>query len=157
MIVAMVGTGPDSFDRLVRPLDELAGKNGWEVFIQLGHTRYEPRHCRFERFVERDVLLRLIGQAELVITQGGYGGIRDALQFDKPILAVPRYPALKESPDQQEEMVRAMEKKGYLIGLYDINGLETAIRGAMGFKPNPRSGSAIPKMLAEYVTAHIAG
>lgn len=157
MIVALVGTGPDSFDRLVRPLDELAGKNGWDVFIQLGHTRHEPRHCKFERFVERDVLLRLIGQAELVITQGGYGGIRDALRFDKPILAVPRYPALNESPDQQEEMVRAMEKKGYLIGLYDINGLETAIRGTMGFKPNPRSGSTIPKMLAEYVAAHVAG
>lgn len=153
MIVAMVGTGPDSFDRLVRPLDELAGRNGWDVFIQLGHTRYEPRHCKFERFVERDVLLRLIEQAALVITQGGYGGIRDALQFDKPILAVPRYPALKESPDHQDEMVRAMEKEGYLIGLYDIKELETMIRGAMGFKPRPRSHSTIPKMLAEYVAA----
>lgn len=156
MIVAMVGTGPDSFDRLVRPLDELAGKNGWDVFVQLGHTSYQPRHCKFERFVERDVLMRLIGQAELVITQGGYGGIRDALQFDKPILAVPRYPVLNESPDEQDEMVRAMEKEGYLIGLYDINGLETAIRGAQGFKPKPRRRSTIPKMLAEYVIAHIA-
>lgn len=155
MIVAMVGTGPDSFERLVRPLDELAGKNGWDVFIQLGHTPYVPGHCKFERFVERDVLLRMVEQAELVITQGGYGGIRDALLFDKPILAVPRYPALNESPDQQDEMVRAMEKEGYLIGLYDIKDLETAIRRAMGFKPRPRKCSTIPKMLAEYVAAHI--
>lgn len=155
MIVAMVGTGPDSFDRLVRPLDKLAGKHGWDIFIQLGHTRYEPRHCKFERFVERDVLLRMVEQAEFVITQGGYGGIRDALLFDKPILAVPRYPVLNESPDQQDEMVRAMEKKGYLIGLYDIKELETAIRRTMNFKPKSRSCSTIPKMLAEYVVAHI--
>ncbi|MCR4347305.1 MAG: hypothetical protein NUV55_08925 [Sulfuricaulis sp.] len=154
MIVALVGTGPDSFDRLVRPLDALAGKNGLDVFIQLGHTRYEPSHCRFERFVERDELLRLIEGAEIVITQGGYGGIRDALSFDKPILAVPRYPALDESPDYQDEMVRAMEEKDYLIGVYDIGQLEGAIRRARGFVPAVRSPSKIPAMLAEYVAKY---
>jgi UDP-N-acetylglucosamine transferase subunit ALG13 len=152
VIVTMVGTGPDSFDRLVRPLDALAKKNGWDVFIQLGHTRYEPMHCRFERFVERDKLLRLVEDAEIVITQGGYGGIRDALLFNKPILAVPRYPALNESPDQQDEMVRAMEQRGYLIGLYDVSQLESGIEKARSFRPAARETSAIPSMLAEYVT-----
>lgn len=147
----MVGTGPDSFDRLVRPLDELAGKNGWDIFIQLGHTRYEPRNCHFERFVERDKLLRLIEGAEIVITQGGYGGIRDALLYDKPVLAVPRYPALSESPDHQDEMVRAMEEKGYLIGLYDVNQLESAIEKAKSFRPAARNASSIPSMVTEYV------
>lgn len=151
VIITMVGTGPDSFDRLVRPLDELAGKNGLDVFVQLGHTRYEPNHCRFERFVERDKLLRLIESAEIVITQGGYGGIRDALSFNKPILAVPRYPALNESPDHQDEMVRAMEEKGYLIGLYDVTHLESAIEKTRSFRPAARDVSTIPSMLAEYV------
>jgi len=151
VIVTLVGTGPDSFDRLVRPLDALAEKNGLDVFIQLGHTRYEPSHCRFERFVERDELLRLIEGAEIVITQGGYGGVRDALSFDKPILAVPRYPALNESPDRQDEMVQAMEKKGYLVGLYDVNQLESAIEKTRSFRPAARDASAIPSMLKEYV------
>lgn len=147
----MVGTGPDSFDRLVKPLDELAGKRGWDVFVQLGHTRYEPVHCRFERFVERDTLMRMVEEAELVITQGGYGSIRDALQFDKPILAVPRYPELHEAPDHQDEMVRAMEQQGYLIGVYDVAHLEAAIERARGFIPATRPASAIPAMLADYV------
>ncbi len=154
MIVTLVGTGPDSFDRLVRPLDELAGEKGWDVFVQLGHTRYEPRHCKFERFVERDALLWMIEHAELVITQGGYGGIRDALQFNKPIVAVPRYPHLSESPDHQDEMVRAMEQQGYLIGVYDVAQLETAIERARNFVPAPRVASTIPGMLAGYVTSH---
>lgn len=154
MIVAMIGTGPDSFDRLIRPLDELAAKQGWSVFVQLGHTRYEPRHCQFERFVERDALLRMIEHSELVVTQGGYGGIRDALQFNKPVVAVPRYPGLSESPDHQDEMVRAMEQKGYLIGVYDIAQLETAIERARNFVPVPRVPSTIPGMLARYVTSH---
>lgn len=151
----MVGTGPDSFDRLIQPLDELAGKHGWEVFVQLGHTRYEPVHCRFERFVERDMLMRMIGNAELVITQGGYGGIRDALQFDRPIVAVPRYPELHEAPDHQDEMVRAMEQQGYLIGVYDVAYLESAIERARSFVPAPRSVSAIPGMLADYVAGDL--
>lgn len=155
MIVALVGTGPDSFERLVRPLDELALKNGWDVFVQLGHTPYVPRYCRSERFVERDALLRMIESAELVITQGGYGGIRDALQFDKPIVAVPRDPALNESPDYQDEMVRALEQQGYLIGVYDIERLETAIRQARAFVPAARSPSSIPGMLAEYVVKNV--
>jgi UDP-N-acetylglucosamine transferase subunit ALG13 len=151
VIVAMVGTGPDSLDRLVRPLDELAGRHGWDVFVQLGHTGYEPLHCRFERFVDRDALLQMIESAELVITQGGYGGIRDALLFDKPIVAVPRYPALRESPDHQEEMVKAMEERGYLIGVYDIAQLEAAIQRARNFIPSARTPSFIPDMLADYV------
>lgn len=147
----MVGTGPDSFDRLVKPLDELVGNRGWDVFVQLGHTRCEPVHCRFERFVERDTLMRMVEEAELVITQGGYGSIRDALRYDKPIVAVPRYPSLHEAPDHQDEMVRAMEQQGYLIGVYDVAHLEAAIERARGFVPAPRPASAIPAMLADYV------
>lgn len=156
MIVALIGTGPDSFERLVRPLDDLAKENGWDVFIQLGHTPYEPKHCSFERFVERDRLLKMIEAAELVITQGGYGGIRDALKLDKPIVAVPRDPSLNESPDCQEEMVRAMEQQGYLIGVYDIRQLAVAIQRARVFVPAGRSPSAIPAMLAEYLSRSIA-
>lgn len=148
----MAGTGPDSFDRLIRPLDGLAGKYGWEVFIQLGHTRFEPAHCRFERFVERDRLLQMIESAELIITQGGYGSIRDALLFNKPIVAVPRYPSLHEAPDHQDEMVRAMEEQGYLIGVYDVAQLESAIERARKFVPAPRPASAIPGMLADFVS-----
>jgi UDP-N-acetylglucosamine transferase subunit ALG13 len=152
VIVAMAGTGPDSFDRLIRPLDGLAVKYGWEVFIQLGHTRFEPAHCRFERFVERDRLLQMIESAELIITQGGYGSIRDALLFNKPIVAVPRYPDLHEAPDHQDEMVRAMEEQGYLIGVYDVAQLESAIERARKFVPAPRPASAIPGMLADFVS-----
>jgi len=152
VIVTLVGTGPDSFERLVRPLDELAGKNGWDVFIQLGHTRYVPSHCKYERFLDRSVLLRMIEGAELVITQGGYGGIRDALLFNKPIVAVPRDPTLNESPDYQDEMVKAMEEKGYLIGLYDTNQLELSVEKAKSFSPAARDASTIPSLLADYVT-----
>lgn len=151
MILALAGTNPYSFERLIRPLDTLAGEHGWDVFIQTGHTRYKPVHCRFEPFVERGRLLQLIEEAEFVITQGGYGSIRDALSCNKPLLAVPRYPELGESTDHQEELVRAMEELGYLIGVYDVSTLETSISTAKGFVPAARVKSRIPGLLAEYI------
>lgn len=149
----MTGTNPYSFDRMVRPLDKMAGQFGWDVFVQLGHTRYVPEHCQAEPFVERARLLEMIEQSELVVTQGGYGGIRDALYYNKPLVAVPRYPALGEATDHQEELVRAMESIGYLIGVYDIDNLESAIEKARTFLPAPRMTSRIPELLNEYLAS----
>lgn len=151
MILVMTGTNPYSFDRLVRPLDEMAGQFGWDdVFVQLGHTRYAPENCQAEPFVERARLLKMVEESELVVTQGGYGGIRDALFYNKPLVAVPRYPALGEATDCQEELVRAMESLGYLIGVYNIDNLGSAIEQARTFLPAPRMSSRIPELLNEY-------
>jgi UDP-N-acetylglucosamine transferase subunit ALG13 len=152
VILALAGTNPYPFDRLIVPLDAMAGEHGWDVFIQTGHTQYAPLHCRYESFIERGCLLHLIEQAELVITQGGYGSIRDALLYNKPVVAVPRYPELGESTDRQDELVRAMEDMMYLIGVYDIALLEDAISAARDFTPAPRRSSNIPAMLGDYVT-----
>lgn len=152
MIVALVGTNPYSFDRMVRPLDEAAGRNGWDVFVQLGHTRYEPRHCKFERFLDRGRLLGLIEEAELLVTQGGFGSIREALQFTKPIVAVPRKPQLNESQDHQEELVRELEAMGYVIGVYDASQLEGAIEKARTFIPASRKKSQIPHIIGKFLS-----
>lgn len=150
-IVVMLGTNPYSFDRLVRPLDELAGKKQWEVFVQLGHTSYRPRHCKFELFVSRSELIDRIRAADLVICHGGFGSIRDALSFGKPVLAVPRQPEFQESQDCQEEMVREMEEQGYLIGVYDISELSAAVDKAYGFMPTSARKSKIPGLIQAFI------
>lgn len=152
VIVVLLGTGPDSFDRLMRPLDQLAGRHAWDVFVQLGHTAYTPQHCRYERFLERDRLMKIIESSELVVCQGGYGSIRDSVVLGKPVVAVPRQPSLGESPDNQEEMVRAMEKIGLLIGVYDVETqLESAILRASTFRPSKRPKNRIPGLIREFI------
>ena len=42
MILVTVGTHPQGFDRLVRPMDELAALLEEEVIIQFGSSSYEP-------------------------------------------------------------------------------------------------------------------
>lgn len=150
-MVVLAGTNPYSFDRLIRPIDELAGRHGWDVFVQLGYTDYVPQHCQSEKFIDRARLLELVGKSELVVAQGGYGSIRDALLFNKPLVAVPRFPELGEATDRQEELVRAMEELGYLIGVYDIAYLAQALERARGFVPSPRKASRIPGFLYEYL------
>ncbi len=150
-IVVMLGTNPYSFDRLIRPLDELAEKKQWDVFVQLGHTTFKPKYCKSESFVSRSELIDRIEEADLVICHGGFGSIRDALSFGKPVLAVPRQPELQESQDYQEEMVRAMEEQGYLVGVYDIKELSDAVDKAYGFIPASTGKSKIPGLIQAFI------
>ncbi|MDI6655433.1 MAG: beta-1,4-galactosyltransferase, partial [Candidatus Hydrothermarchaeota archaeon] len=44
MIFVTVGTHNQSFERLVKKADEIAGKIGEKVVIQTGHTKYKPKN-----------------------------------------------------------------------------------------------------------------
>ncbi len=152
MIVVLTGTGPDSFERLIKPLDELAGLRKWEIFIQLGHTPFEPRWCEYERFIERSRLMKIIEEAELVITHGGFGSMRDALALGKSVLAIPRRFEFKEvQDDHQEELVDELERKGYVISVRDMSNLETAIEKARNFSPGTVPKSKIPQLITNYL------
>lgn len=152
MIVVLAGTNPYSFERLVKPLDELAGKHGWDVFMQLGHTELPLRHSKSVAFIGRSELVKMIEQAELVVTHGGFGSIRDALFAGKAVVAVPRRPEFNESQDYQEELVRELEESGYVIGVYDIVDLESAIERARSFVPGKLEPSRIPALIDAYLS-----
>ena len=79
MIAVLLGTNPYSFEPLVMAVDAIAERGEEEFFVQLGNTPYEPRHCAFVRFIEKELLEEKIDAATLVITHGGFGSIRDAL------------------------------------------------------------------------------
>lgn len=152
MIVALVGTCPYGFERMLQPLDEAARKRGWDVFMQTGFTAWKPGHSRYEAFVPRQELVRMLKNAEVVVTHGGYGSIRDSLTLGRPVIAVPRRGDLGEHQDShQEEIVRELERMGLLIGVYDTRELEAAIDRARSFTPAPRQPSRIPAMIAEFL------
>ena len=152
MILCMTGTGPYSFDRVTMKLDELAGKHDWDVFIQIGHTDFKPKHCAFESFMGRENLQNHIEKCEMVICHGGFGSIRDALSFEKPVIAIPRIAALNEvQDDHQQIMVKALEKDGYIMAIYDVDQLEDAIEKAKCFKYKERQTSRIPSIINDFM------
>jgi UDP-N-acetylglucosamine transferase subunit ALG13 len=152
VIVALVGTCPYGFERMLKPLDEAAKRRGWDVFMQTGFTAWRPRYSRFDAFVPRVQLMEMLEAAEVVVTHGGYGSIRDSLTCGRPVVAVPRRGDLGEHQDShQEEIVREFERMGLLIGIEDASSIESAIDRARAFVPAPRQPSRIPALIADYL------
>jgi len=151
LILVLLGTNPYSFSRLAKAVDGYSAQSGEEVFIQLGHTRYLPANAKYRRFLSRGDLLEKINNADLVITQGGFGSIADCLRAGKKVVAVPRKPELHESPDRQEELVRELEKLGRLIGVYEIDKLPEAVHDAKTCKFKKSNGHIISKLVNEFI------
>ena len=151
MILVITGTNPYSFERLVRAVDDWARLNHKDVFIQLGNTPYEPTCCRFRRFLPLDQMRTLICDAEVVICQGGFGSLRDCLAAGKKVVAVPRYPSLGESTDDQEETVRSLEEDGRLLAVYDITDLAETIARSRDFQPSHGVPSRVVDIVEDYI------
>ena len=133
MILVLLGTNYFSFDRLVKEIDNKISLNN-DVEIQLGNTKYIPKNCKYFIFEARDKLIERMRKADLIITQGGYGGMMDSMQLKKKIIAVPRKIDLNECLDDQKELVRYFEEKNYLVGCYEITDLNALVDNVMNDK-----------------------
>lgn len=133
MILVMTGTEVHPFDRLVRAADELqrTGALGEDFFIQLGSSRYEPRHARFERFLPFGEICERIQVASAVVTHAGAGSTLVCIQHGKHPVIVPRRAAMAEHVD--EHQLRFAERFGdgrLATAVYEMGELPAAIRTA---------------------------
>ena len=151
LILVLLGTNPYSFERLARATDEYARTSGKEVFIQLGHTPYTPQCARYERFLTKQDLIKKIYDAELVITQGGFGSIAECLIAGKKVIAVPRKPDFNESPDRQEELVRELERLGRVLGVYEVSELPTAVEKVLTMEFKEGNLTTIPQLINKFL------
>ena len=151
MILVLLGTNPYSFSRLAKAADTYAEKSKEKVFIQLGHTKYLPLTASYKEFLSKQDVKNKIDEAEIVITQGGFGSIADCLRADKKVVAVPRKTELNEAPDQQEELVRELEKLDRLIGVYDIDELPEAILKARNSEFKSGEKHSITDLIKNYL------
>ena len=102
MIFVTVGTQLP-FDRLVRTIDEWAGRSGRrDVFAQIGPSSYEPQHIQYAPFITADDFQRRTCQAHVIIAHAGMGSIISALELGKPILVMPRRAALGEHRSEHQ-------------------------------------------------------
>ena len=150
MILAIVGTLPYSFERLVRAVDDIASK-GFDAFIQTGNTPYTPRHCEWQRFLRRDQMLERIRNASLVISHGGFGSLADCLAYGKTVISVARRPELNETFAPQEPLVRALAAQGRIIAVSDVSELAAAVASASQFRPAPGAQNRIPQLIADFL------
>ena len=154
MILVLLGTNPYSFSRLAKAVDAYAKGSGEEVFIQLGHTDYIPLYADYVRFLPKQALLERIKGADIVVTQGGFGAIGDCLLVGKKVVAAPRRPEFRESPDRQEELVRELEGLGRLIAVYDIDDLPEAIERAGECEFKHDSENTVRTLIQDFIETH---
>lgn len=133
MIFVTVGTHTQSFNRLLKEMDELVAnkKIKEKVVAQAGHSTYKPKNFEWFRFTTFEKLNKLYKAANVFVTHGGAGSILNGLSNGKPVIAVPRLKKYEEHVnDHQMELVRALEKKKKIIAVYDIKYLSNAISSA---------------------------
>ena len=113
MILVTVG-GQMPFDRLIGLVDAWAGRTGRrDIFAQIGPSDLKPEHIEFTYFLEPIDFQRRLRAADVVIAHAGMGTILSALQYQKPILVLPRRGHLRETRnDHQVATALRMRESG---------------------------------------------
>lgn len=131
MIFVTIGTmvKVNEFTRLIKKMDEVAGRLEEEVVMQIGSVPYEPQHAKYFSHTSYQESLSYFQRASLVIGHGGAGTILNALRFHVPIVVVPRSQRYGEHfDDHQIELAQQLVGNELIKVVYDIEGLEPAVK-----------------------------
>ena len=130
MIFVTVGTHEQQFDRLVRYMDQWAGRNEEEVILQTGYSGYQPKNCRWSRLYPYEKITELENKARIVISHGGPSSFIIPLQAGRIPVVVPRRVGAGEHiNDHQLDFCRELARRwGNIIVVEDIRKLGDVIR-----------------------------
>lgn len=156
MILITLGTQDKEFTRLLEKVDELIEKKiiKEEVIVQAGYTKYKSKNMKIFDYVSKKKLEEYMEKASFIITHAGVGTIFDALKKKKKIIAVPRLSKYKEhNNDHQLELVEEFGKNGFILPVYEIDELESAIKKIKAFKPNKyeSNNKNMVKLVSNYI------
>ena len=130
MIFVTLGSQKFQFDRLLKKIDELAGKEiiRDEIFSQIGASTYIPQNYKYTRFMDREEFSANIERSSLVITHGGTGVIIGAVKKGKKVIAVPRLAKYGEHvDDHQLQLLHQFDDLGIICSCYDVDKLEDSL------------------------------
>ena len=130
-ILASLGTHTQDFSRMAKAVDELAGNHPeYEICVQMGVTKYIFKNkVRCFDYCPKDKMAQLIDDADLLILQGGWGGMEEAVDKGKRCVVIPRI----EGPEHihnQEQLVRKMDELGHVVGCFDEKQLDECVEKA---------------------------
>lgn len=144
MILFSLGTHNQDFSRMAKAADEYAATTDERIVVQTGYTHYGFKNVteHFD-FCSKERMATLMGEAEILVLQGGWGGICEAVDKGKRVVVIPRINGVEHVHDQGQ-VVRKMEQLGCVLGVYDTKDLATVIEKARTFSFRPLKRAATP-------------
>lgn len=132
MIFVSLGTMDMPFVRMAKAVDEWAATVDEEIIVQTGYTEYEYKHVTAFDFCTKDEMQEYIERAGILILQGGWGAISEAMEKRKRIVVIPRYDKTEHIHDQFQ-LIRKLDQLGCAIGVFDEKDLAQKIEEAKTF------------------------
>jgi beta-1,4-N-acetylglucosaminyltransferase len=140
MIFLTVGT-QFPFDRLVKAIDVIVGKGliNEEIFGQIGEGAYKPQNFQTVAFLEKNIFDDHLKNASGVIGHAGMGTIRSALEYNKPLLVMPRLSKYHEVVhDHQVAIAKKFEEQKHILVAYQKEDLPQKAMELKHFVPTKR-------------------
>jgi len=141
LIFVTIGMHSTGFERLVKNMDEIAGRIKEKVIMQIGTTKYMPKNAEYFRFKSYPEIQRLCKIARVIVAHGGTGSVITAIEQKTPIIVVPRLKKYGEVIDNQQiDFVDALAEEERVIPVYDLNNLENVLKNRE-FPPTERKNN----------------
>jgi UDP-N-acetylglucosamine transferase subunit ALG13 len=150
MIFVTVGS-QTPFDRLVRAVDEWAGKHArTDVFAQIAATTYRPEHIEYKNFLTPTEFGEAIQRCSVIVAHAGMGTIISALELGKQVVVMPRRASLHETRnDHQVATAQRFGAQGRIIVANDESELPYKLAHASSLGESNRIDTyASPLLLA---------
>lgn len=143
MIFVSLGTMDMPFYRMAEAVDRFAAHTEEDIVVQTGYTDYRYKNVKAFKFCTKPEMQEYMRKADILIMQGGWGGISEAMDLKKRIVVMPRHNKIEHIHDQFQ-LIRKLDKIGCVIGVFDNDDLGEKVTIAKTFKFN-----YIPKGNAE--------
>ena len=118
MIFATVG-GQMPFERLIRLVDEWAGREGRDDVVAQVGLGLTPRNLDCVRMLAPPEFRATMREARVVVAHAGMGTILTALELGKPLLVLPRLARLGETRnDHQVATARRLAEAGLVAAAF---------------------------------------
>jgi exopolysaccharide biosynthesis glucuronosyltransferase PssE len=130
LIFVTVGTHHQPFQRL---LDALGSLPPAELVVQFGHGSPPAGVRQATAFMGFGEMLEHFSAANAVVTHAGVGSILCARRAGHVPVVVPRQRRYSEHvDDHQLELTRALDARGAVVAVWDVDRLAAAVASAAG-------------------------
>jgi len=154
LIFVTVGSHYEGFERLVKKMDEIAGRIDEEVIMQIGYGKYKPKNADYFDFKNYSKFHKLIRKARVVVCHGGVGAIITALEQGKTTIVVPRLKEYGEIIDNHQlEIMDVLSKEGKVIAIYNMDELEKVLKSMDEHSIKVKKDKGLINFLADYLSS----